>query len=45
MDDLINLRRELQANPELSGAELKTTWRIASFFQNIFMEIARSLVY
>jgi len=33
MDDLINLRRELHANPELSGAEQQTARRIAAVFQ------------
>ena len=33
MDDLINLRRELHANPELSGNELQTARRIATFLQ------------
>ena len=33
MDDLTNLRRELHANPELSGAEQQTARRIAAVFQ------------
>jgi amidohydrolase len=33
MDDFINLRRELHANPELSGAEQQTVRRIAAVFQ------------
>ena len=33
MDDLIKLRRELHANPELSGSEQQTARRITTFFQ------------
>ena len=35
MDDFINLRRELHANPELSGAEQQTVRRIAAVFQTL----------
>lgn len=35
MDDIITLRRELHANPELSGAEQKTARRIAAVFQEL----------
>jgi amidohydrolase len=35
MDDLINLRRELHANPEISGSEQQTAQRIATFFQQL----------
>jgi amidohydrolase len=35
MEDLISLRRELHANPELSGNERQTARRIAAFFQGL----------
>lgn len=35
MEDIITLRRELHANPELSGAEQNTARRIAAVFQEL----------